>query len=112
MERKRFFQIIDGLAANWYIDTTEPVTSPVRRKDGTVVKGRRLPERAQDWTGPNWTGPAQIIEWQPRDGECIICEQIIKDPEHLINYKYKNIKCKTCGKEKSIRTLPFKKKNK
>lgn len=96
MERKKFFQIIDNLAADWYIDTAEPVTSKVRRSDGTVVSGARPPERAKDWEGPNWTGPAQIVEWQPRKSYCIQCQRVVDNHLETIDLRKGKTKCHNC----------------
>lgn len=93
MERNKFHQIIDSLAANWYIDTAEPVVSRVRRKDGTYAEGRRAPERAKDWEGPNWTGVVQIVNWQPRTRYCEQCGEIVSNVSQNIDLKKQRVKC-------------------
>lgn len=100
MERKKFYQIIDNLSEQWYIDTVEPVTSAVRRKDGTVVKGIRLRTEAKDREGPNFTGWAQVIKWQPRKTICGDCQRVVEDQKQTIDLRTRKTKCETCDLRK------------
>lgn len=96
MEKTRFYQIIDDLAAQWYIDTQEPVTSAVRKKDGTVVKGARLRERRESEI-PNWTGWVNVVQWQERPQTCGQCGQAVPNPYQHIDLRKNTYRCDICG---------------
>ena len=93
MERKQFFQIIDQLAANWYIDTIEPATNTVVRADGSVVSGARQREMAKDREGPNWSGWVNIMNWQPNITHCHRCQTAVPNCTQSIDLKKRKVKC-------------------
>lgn len=100
MDKHEFYKKIDNLASEWYIDTVEPVSSRVRKKDGTMVTGTRQPERGKEWTGPNWTGWAQVISWQPNKSQCQFCQQTVDDAYQTINLRTGHYSCDRCGIKK------------
>ena len=100
MDKHKFFKIVDELASNWYIDSEEPVTSKVKLKDGTVLTGMRQRQPSKDKQGPNWTGWAHIISWQPVKSYCAQCQEVTENPVHQINLISKAVKCYTCKHKK------------
>ncbi len=96
MERDKFYKIIDELSSQWYIDTIEPVSSAVRKKDGTVIKGSRPRFNARDREGPNYTGWVQVVNWQPRKSYCGECQQVVEDHRQTINLRTGKRKCEGC----------------
>lgn len=100
MERHKFYKIIDDLTDHWYIDTIEPVTSKVKRVDGTVVSGPRPRSSAGDREGPNDTGWVQVVKWQPRPSYCPICQETVENAQQTINLRTGRTKCESCDQRK------------
>lgn len=98
MERKQFYQKIDELAEDWYIDANRPVKGTWGSKLYPKGSGPRRKTNYKGEENPinTTSGEVQVVRWAHEEQFCQNCCKMVKDRVEDINLEKKVVKC-SCG---------------
>lgn len=111
MDKKKFYQIIDNTAAEWYIDATAPIkgTWATKLHPKGVVR-RKTNQKGEENEINTSSGEVQIIKWQKREQMCLECCKMVCDKIEEINLEKGTVKC-SCGLKYPVVNLVLKQVN-